>query len=325
MRLAFFGSGNFARPTLETLLARNHDLAAVVTQPERPAGRGGKPRPTPIGDLAAERGLRLLTPERPDAAEFVETIRGLDLDLAVVVAYGHLLRKQLLALPRLGFVNLHASLLPAYRGAAPVPWALLNGERESGVTVFRLNERFDEGAILARRALPIAPDDNTGTYLAKLAPIGAALMAEAAEDLAAGRATPCEQDETAASRAPKLTKQDGEIDWNLPFAAIERRVRAFQPWPLAWTILATNRGPLRVSVLRLLPCDASNAAADADADAAATTAAAATPGSVLRADAGGGLVIRAGDAPVRLAEVLPEGKRAMTDNEFLRGTGVMRG
>lgn len=309
MRLAFFGSGGFALPTLETLIARGHDVAAIVTQPERPAGRGGKARPTPIGGLAAALRLPTFTPDRPDAPEFVAAVRGLNLDLAVVVAYGHLLKSPLLGIPRLGFVNLHASLLPAYRGAAPVPWAILNGERESGVSVFQLNERFDAGAVLVRSSLPIAADDTTATYLAKLAPVGAALIADTAEGLASGTAKPQEQDETAASRAPKLTKQDGEIDWSQPFAAIERRVRAFQPWPLAWTVLATVRGPLRVSVLRLLP--------------AAGKAGDAAPGTVLRAGAGEGLIIMAGDAPVRLAEVLSEGRRAMSDNEFLRGTGVL--
>ncbi len=156
-------------------------------------------------------------------------MRSLAPDLAVVVAYGHLIRKPLLHIPTRGFVNLHASLLPAYRGAAPVPWAILRGEKESGVSVFQLDEKFDTGAVLAMLALPIADDDTSGSYLAKLAPHGGELMVHTVADIAAGTARPRPQDNTKASAAPKFAKEDGRIDWTLPFAEIERKVRAFQP------------------------------------------------------------------------------------------------
>ncbi len=309
MRLVFFGSGEFGVPTLSALVSRGHEVAAVATQPDRPAGRGAKCRSTPIKCLAEGLGLPVLEPEKPALPEFAAEIARLGADLAVVVAYGHLLKKSLLDATRLGFVNLHASLLPAYRGAAPVPWAILRGETESGVTIFRLDERFDTGAILARAALPILPDDTSASYLAKLAPVGADLMAETVAELAAGRARPQPQDNVLASQAPKLRKEDGAIDWSRPYAEIERRVRAFQPWPLAHTVLQTCRGPLRVNIMQILP--------GGPADAAPP------PGTVLAADSGEGLWIAAGDRRVRLCQLQPEGKRVMADKEFLRGTRVL--
>ncbi|MDR3077489.1 MAG: methionyl-tRNA formyltransferase, partial [Planctomycetota bacterium] len=204
MRLVFFGSGKFGIPTLEALVARGYAPILTVSQPDRPAGRGGRASPTPIRRLAESLGLPLAAPERPNDPEFVARLSGLAPDLAVVVAYGHLIRKPLLEVPRLGFVNLHASLLPAYRGAAPVPWAIMRGEKESGVTVFQLDERFDTGAILARESLALAPDDTTGTYLEKLAPLGAGIMVQTVVKLEAGRIVSQRQDETVASVAPKL-------------------------------------------------------------------------------------------------------------------------
>ena len=306
LRIVFFGSGEFGLPTLEALRERGHDIPAVVSQPDRPAGRGGKTRPTPIGARARELGLPVICPEKPNTPEFEAELRALAPDLAVVVAYGHLIGKPLLAVPRLGFVNLHASLLPAYRGAAPVPWAILEGEHESGVSVFQLDERFDTGGVIARAALPILPDDTSGTYLAKLAPIGGELMVGAVADIAAGRAQPQPQDNASASRAPKFSKDDGRIDWSLPFAVIERKVRAFQPWPQAFTVFRTAKGDLRVNVVAMTRAEG----------------VAGEPGGVLSADAGSGLVVATGDGPARIVRLQPEGKRAMSDTDFLRGTKI---
>lgn len=310
MRIVYFGSGEFGLPTLGALANGGHDVALVVTQPDRPAGRGGKTRPTPIRAEAEAMGLPVLAPEKPNLPEFAETIRALDADLAVVVAYGHLIREPLLTTPRLGFVNLHASLLPAYRGAAPVPWAILSGETASGVTVFSLDRQFDTGAILGRVELAIDPTDTSETYLRKLAPLGAELMAATVNEFASGGAKPVPQDETLASAAPKFKKEDGRIDWAMDFDAIERRVRAFQPWPLAHALFETAKGPLRVNVTAL-------ARADIEASGMA-------PGSVLAADTKAGLVVMTGNGPARLTDIRPEGKRPMTDVEFLRGTKILR-
>lgn len=310
MRLVFLGSGEFGLPTLEALAAGGHDIRLVVSQPDRPAGRGGKCRQTPIHQAAERLGLPVACPEKPNDPDFARELAETAPDLAVVVAYGHLIKKNLLAIPRLGFVNLHASLLPAYRGAAPVPWAILRGETVSGATVFLLNEEFDSGSILGRTILPIAADDTAGSYLAKLAPLGAELMVDTVRALAEGVAEPKPQDHDLASAAPKLRKEDGIIDWTRPFDEIERRVRAFQPWPVAHTVFETGKGPLRMGVIRLTPAPAANGAT--------------VPGQVLSACPKEGLVVMTGDLPARLADVLPEGKRPMRDIEFLRGTRVIR-
>lgn len=308
MRMVFFGSGEFGVPTLETLVSAGHDIPAIVSQPDRPAGRGGKTRPTPLRARAEELGLKVLCPEKPNTPEFEAELRALAPGLCVVVAYGHLIRKALLAVPERGFVNLHASLLPAYRGAAPVPWAILSGESVSGVSVFQLDERFDTGAVIATESLPIDASDTSGTYLAKLAPLGARLMERAVADIAAGRAVPQPQDDSRASAAPKFAKADGRIDWSLPFAEIERKVRALQPWPQAFAVLSTAKGDVRVNVVEMTPAE--------------TTASGGPPGTVLAADGASGLVIATADLPARLSRLQPEGKRAMADTDFLRGTKV---
>ncbi len=309
MRIVFFGSGAFGIPALAGLLDAGHALPAVVSQPDRAAGRGGRPAPTPLRAFAEERGIPVLAPEKPNTPEFEGTLRAIAPELAVVVAYGHLIGPRLLAVPPRGFVNLHASLLPAYRGAAPVPWAILKGETESGVSVFQLDEKFDTGALLASRALPIQPDDTSGSYLAKLAPLGGELMTGVVAALAAGTAAPRAQDNAKASAAPKFSKEDGRIDWSLPFAEIERKVRAFQPWPQAFALIPTAKGGVRVNVRALLP-------------APGTPRADAPPGAILAADAEHGLVVATGDMPARLALLQPEGKNPMRDTDFLRGTKV---
>lgn len=308
MRIVFFGSGEFGLPTLRALEAGPHEIAAVVTQPPRPAGRGGKCRRlTPIHAHSEQAGHQVFCPEKPNTSDFEQAMRIVNPDLAVVVAYGHLIRHPLLNIPAQGFVNLHASLLPAYRGAAPVPWAILSGEKISGASVFQLNERFDEGAVIGTVELPIDDADTSGGYLAKLAPLGAELMVRAVDDIASGRATAQPQDEGRASRAPKLAKEDGRVDWTRPFAEIERKVRALQPWPHAFTVLPTCKGELRVNIQALRPVDGFRPG---------------TPGTVLAADAKSGLILMTGDKPARLADIQPEGKRPMSDTDFLRGTTI---
>lgn len=311
MRIVFFGSGEFGIPTLDALVRAGHDVAAVVSQPDRPAGRGGKTRPTPLRARAEELGLAVTCPAKPNTPEFEAELRAIAPDLCVVVAYGHLIRKPLLTVPAHGFVNLHASLLPAYRGAAPVPWAILSGEKASGASVFQLDEKFDTGAVIATASLPILDTDTSGTYLAKLAPHGGELMERVVRDIEAGHAAPQAQNHEHASAAPKFSKEDGRVDWTLPFAEIERKVRAFQPWPQAFVMLPTAKGDLRVNILEM------TAVPGAD-----TGAASAAPGAVLAADGKAGLVVRTGDAPARLVRIQPEGKRAMPDTDFVRGTKI---
>lgn len=310
MRIVFFGSGDFGLPTLQALEAGPHEIAAVVTQPPRRAGRGGKMRLTPIHAHSEPLGCTIFTPEKPNTTEFEENLRAVAPDLAVVVAYGHLLKKTLLSIPKHGFVNLHASLLPAYRGAAPVPWAILEGQKVSGATVFQLDEKFDTGAVIGTAELPIDDNDTSESYLTKLAPFGAELMSRCVDDIAAGRAVPQVQDNSRASRAPKLTKEDGLIDWSCPLDNIERMVRAFQPWPQAYTILEACKGDVRINVLELKPCPEIPPEGE--------------PGLLLASDPKSGLVFMTGGGPARLTRIQPEGKRAMSDTDFLRGTEIKR-
>ncbi len=307
MRIVFFGSGDFGLPTVKALLASEYQLVAIVSQPDRRAGRGSKTRPTPISEFALENSIPLVRPEKPNSSEFAEELAALSPDLCVIVAYGHLIKKTLLAIPRRGFINLHASILPAYRGAAPVPWAILSGEEVSGATVFSLDEKFDTGGILGHVEMPIDKTDTSATYLAKLAPLGADLVMRLLPDFFAGTLAPQAQDESKSSKAPKFGKEDGRIDWTQTFAAIDCKARAFQPWPLAFTELPTAKGNVRINVLSMEAVDTTLTGA---------------PGQILAADAKSGLVIMTGDKAARITCFQPEGKRPMADTDYLRGTKV---
>lgn len=308
MKVVYFGSGAFGLETLRAVAEAGHDILLVVSQPDKPAGRGGRMRQTPIKAKALEMGLTVECPQRPNTEEFARRLEGLRPDVAVVVAYGHLIRANLLAIPHFGFVNLHASLLPAYRGAAPVPWAILKGERVSGATVFSLDERFDTGAILGRVEVPILESDTTGTYLERLAPAGAELVGRVLSELEGGVARAVVQDNALASAAPKFTKEDGRIEWGWVFAEIERKVRAFQPWPQAWTVLEGEKGMIRMNVGEVVRVAGEGGGRGA--------------GSVVAADVGAGLVVVTGDGLARLSRIQPEGKRMMADVDFLRGTKI---
>ncbi len=311
MRLAFFGSAGFAVPTLSALAESSHELAQVYTQPDRKRGRGGQVRPTPVKERALALGLPVAQPATLKDGMAAAELRESAAELAVVVAYGQLIPGEMLGLPRRGFINLHASLLPRYRGAAPVPHAILNGERMTGVTVFQLNERFDTGGILAREEIEIRSDDTSGTLLERLAPLGAELVVKVIGEIQAGTATARPQDEAAATRAPKLTKESGRIDWAATADRIERLTRAFQPWPLAHTVFPLAQGPLPVALLAVAPVAADETSA--------------APGTVLRADGKEGIVVGCGDGAVKLVRLHPQGKRAMSGAEYMRGARLEKG
>ncbi len=301
LRIAFFGSPALAIPTLEALLERPDlcEVVAVVAQPDKPVGRGRKLRPPPVAARAAEHGLQLLQPRRIRRGPFPEALEALQLDLAVVIAYGRILTTRILETPRFGCINVHASLLPAYRGAGPIQWAIIRGETRTGVTTMWMEEGLDTGPALLERDEGIRPDDTAGTLGSRLAGLGAALLVETVEALAAGRLTATPQAAEGVSVAPLLSKEDGRLDWNRPAIELDRLVRGTAPWPGAW---CGFRG-------RTLKVHAARPLAD-EPDAVV--------GAIARAG-DDGLLVRCGAGSLLLTRVQPPGKRAMDVDDFLRG------
>lgn len=236
LRLAFFGTPDAAVPSLERLADTGHEIALVVTQPDRPKGRGYEPAPSPVKRAALARGLPVSEPLKIRQPEFVDTLRGLGLEVMVVVAYGKIIPQTIIDIPPLGIVNVHFSLLPAYRGAAPVEWAVANGETRTGVTTMRIDAGLDTGDILLQREVEIGPEETAAELSRRLASMGADLLVETLEGLRTGAVTPRPQDHSRATYAPMLTREDGRIDWSWPALKIHNRVRGFQPWPGAYCL-----------------------------------------------------------------------------------------
>jgi methionyl-tRNA formyltransferase len=305
MRIVFMGTPEVAAFSLERLFEAPELVVGVVTQPDRPAGRGRKTILSPVRRAAEIHGVPALAPEKIRDPSFFDVLSKWAPDLIVVVAYGRILPRQILDLAPHGCLNVHYSLLPKYRGAAPVPWAIIGGEEKSGVTTMRLVEKMDAGPIFLQREISIAPNDTTASLQAKLAPVGAELLVKTIAGLKAGNLTPQAQDESKVTYAPVLKKEDGLIDWNLPAVSIERRVRGFNPWPSAYTYLAGNL--LKIHRARVI--DRAEKAA---------------PGEVLKADKEG-LWVAAGAGALSLEEVQLENRKKMTAREFLNGTRVEKG
>jgi methionyl-tRNA formyltransferase len=305
MNAVFMGTSSFAVPALERLVASPHVLLAVVTQPDRPQGRGRQIMPSAVKRAALAHGLPVLQPQRAREAAFVAELTALAPDVIVVAAYGQLLPPALIVLPAYGCINVHASLLPKYRGAAPVNWALIRGERVTGVTIMRMDETLDTGPILLQAALEIAPADDAGTLQERLAQLGAETLLKALTGLACGTLQPIPQDHRQATYAPKLRKEDGRIRWAQPAEAVSNRIRGVTPWPGALTTHAGN--PLRIW--------------------RATAVAQATeepPGTVARLDRQG-IWVATSDGYIVLQEVQPAGGRRMDAAAYARGHGLRAG
>jgi len=236
-RIIFFGTPSFALPTLRTLFEGPDEVIAVVTQPDREKGRGRKVLFSPVKELALQHDLIPLQPERVKEEAFQEAVRSLQPDLIVVVAYGQILTKSILKIPKYGAVNVHASLLPKYRGAAPIAWAILNGEKVTGVTTMVMDEGMDTGDILLQAEVPIGDDETCEALHDRLASSGARLLLETVEKMKGGNIQPIPQDHSKATYAPPLKKEDGHIDWKKEAMEIDRQIRAFNPWPGAFTKL----------------------------------------------------------------------------------------
>ncbi|OGO14473.1 MAG: methionyl-tRNA formyltransferase [Chloroflexi bacterium RBG_13_68_17] len=296
VRIVFMGSPDFALPSLQAM-AGAHELVGVVTQPDRPAGRGRELRPPPVKLAAAQLGLPVLQPPRISAPEAMEQLHAWAPDLIIVAAFGQILRPTLLALPHHGCINVHASLLPRWRGAAPVPAAILNGDPATGISIMRMDAGVDTGPILAQEQIAILPGDTTGSLLPRLAQLGARLLASTLPDYLAGRHAPRRQDDSQATVAPVIHKSDGALDLNHPAEALERRVRAFDPWPGSFVYWGARR--LAVRRVRVAPAG--------DAPPGRATVVDGLPA----AGTGHGLLV---------FEILqPEGREAMKGQDFLRG------
>lgn len=297
-RIVFMGTPEFAAPTLARL-AERYQVVAVVTQPDRPAGRKRRLTAPPVKEAALARGLPVWQPPTLRAPEAVAHLRALAPDLIVVVAFGQILRAEVLAIPPHGCLNVHGSLLPKYRGAAPVAAAILAGESETGVTLMQMDAGLDTGPILAQATCPIAPDDTAATLRDKLCHLGADLLLETLPRWLAGEIAPQPQDDSQATYCRPIAKADGELDWQSPAEVLARQVRAYNPWPAAFTFW---QGRL-LKVLRAAPLPAWRGAGRA--------------GQVVALEGGVGVVT--GGGLLRLEEVQLAGKRAMTAEEFLCG------
>jgi len=308
-RIVFFGTPAFAVPSLEALIGSPHEVVALVSQPDRPKGRGQQLQPTPTKQIALERGIAVLQPAKIRDEPFLQQLRDLRPDLGVVVAFGRILPDALLAIPRLGMINVHASILPRYRGAAPIQRAVIAGDAETGVTIMRVETELDAGPTFSTAAVPIPPDATSGDMEPILARLGAALLVPVVADLAAGRAAPVPQDHARATFAPKITKEEGRLDWSERAPAIHNRVRGLQPWPLA----SAHLDGARVVLRRTNP------------DTGTGLQGASEPGRIVRATGDDLLVACGGGSILRILEIQPEGRRTMTAREFIAGRAVRQG
>ena len=302
LRIVYFGTPQFAVPTLEALLASRHAVVGVITQPDRPKGRGQRLQPTPVKATALAQDVPVFQPERLRAPEVRATLEAWAPDLGVVAAYGKLIPEDLLALPRLGMINVHASLLPKYRGAAPIQRAVIDGETETGVTIMRVIKALDAGDMLDKVRCPIGPDETSDVLERRLSELGASLLMDVVERLTRGPLPEERQDDRLATYATRLTKAEGLIDWTLPAGDVHNRVRGLYPWPHAYTYVGNER--LIVLATRLPNVEAGGGAA---------------PGTIVSASGEGIRVATGHGGEIAILQVQPEGRRAMSVRDFLGG------
>ena len=300
MKIVFMGTPRAAAVSLERLIGEGHEIVGVYTQPDRPSGRGNKITFSPVKELALEHGLPLFQPKAVRTPEALEQFRSLEADAAVVVAYGRILPEDFLSAFPHGAINVHFSLLPKYRGAAPVNWAIVNGETETGVTTMKMDAGLDTGDILLVKRTPIGEDENAEELMERLAAIGADAITETLERLGELRPTP--QNDAEATYAPIMKRENGEIDWTIAAENIANRVRGFRPFPGTFT---TFRGA-KIGIV------SASAAGTADGDV--------SPGEIVEAVKGTLLVACGEHTMLKIDEVKPEGKRAMSAADFINGT-----
>jgi methionyl-tRNA formyltransferase len=313
-RIVFFGTPEFAVPSLRALVASPDRVVGVVCQPDRPAGRGQHLTAPPVKLVALEAGVPVVQPDTVRSSAFLDALRRWSPDLVVVAAYGKILPKTVLEVPPHGCINVHGSLLPKYRGAAPIQWAILRGEEVTGVTIMQMNERMDAGGVLLQRATRIGPDETSGKLLARLAEIGAAALMEAIAHMRAGTLTARSQREEDLTLAPMIKKEDGRIDWTQAAIDIARAVRAFNPWPSAFTSLDG----------KLLKVHQAQVQGDSPADPRRIRGSVpGSAGTVLSTR--DGIAVATGRGTLVLEEIQLEGRRRLSAAEFVRGGAVVVG
>ncbi|HEY0970435.1 MAG TPA: methionyl-tRNA formyltransferase [Gemmatimonadales bacterium] len=305
MRVLFWGTPAFAAPALRALLEEGHDVVGVVTQPDRAQGRSRSTLvPSPVKEVALEEGLAVLQPERPRGEEFMESARALDPEISVVVAYGHILKQEVIDLPPQGTLNIHASLLPELRGAAPIEAAIRQGLTETGVTIMRMVPQLDAGPVILRLPTPIVESETAGELAVRLSELGALAIVQALALMEVGAATEEAQDDALATYAPKIERDDARIDWALPAAEVARLVRAYDPRPGAFTTL-------RDAEVKLY-------------GARAMESRSGDPGEVIAIDESG-MLVGCGDGAIRIAEAHPAGRRRLAALDWAQGRGVSAG
>ena len=303
LRIVFMGTPPLAATVLESLLAeKNFDVAAVVTQPDQPKGRDLKLQPSAVKELALERNLPVLQPGRARDEAFVSQVRQLTPDLITVAAYGQILPQELLDVPKFGCLNVHTSLLPKYRGAAPIQWAILNGDSETGVTIMKMNAGLDTGDIVSEEHTPITDEDDAQTLHDRLARIGGALLVRTIPDFVSGKIIPHPQPKDGAGYARKIKKEDGRLDWTQPARSLWNRVRGLTPWPGTFTFLKTSNASLLLKIWRAQPVAGLRG----------------TPGEILSI-ARDGIVVACGEEALRILEVQREGGKRLSAAQFLAG------
>jgi methionyl-tRNA formyltransferase len=308
LRIIFMGTAELACASLRALTQQpDFSVVAVVTQPDRPKGRALKLQPSPVKEVAVTAGLPVLQPGRAREESFVEELRQLQPDLIVVAAYGQILPKAILDLPRFGCLNVHTSLLPKHRGAAPIQWAILEGDAVTGVTIMKMDVGLDTGDILTQQTTPIQGEDNSQTLHDRLAQLGAALLVQTIRDQVAGKIIPRPQPVEGVSYARKITKEDGSLDWAQPARVLWNRIRAFTPWPGAFTHLPSAARPALLKVWHVEVVEESG-----------------QPGHILRADKNG-VVVGCGTQALRISELQLEGGRRMAVGDFLSGHPLKAG
>jgi methionyl-tRNA formyltransferase len=305
MKVLFWGTPEFALPAFRALGEEGHEVVGVVTQPDRPAGRGRGVAMSPVKEAALEEGVPVLQPERARGPEFMDEVRALRPEVSVVVAYGQILRPEVLELPPLGSLNIHASLLPELRGAAPIQWSVIRGFETTGVTIMRMEAGLDSGPMLFRVEEPIRSDESASELAVRLSEIGAEALIETLALLQAGTLVEVPQQHELATYAPKLDRDTARLDWTRSATEVARWIRGLDDVPGAWTPQG-DRGPLKLYRPRV-------------------ETASGAPGEVLDADPRSGILVACGEDAVRVAEVQPSGKRRMTAGEWVRGRGVAAG